>query len=446
MKDSVALKNRKLLVQLFNLVYHKVEQMTSHPQEKKRKIDSRLYKVFRQSLWALLFKPSLRLKDLSRIVKRRAKSVKTASARLSYFLNQSPFPMREVGRSWVRESLRLLPPEALRWYQGKVIAILDPTAYIKRSRRGKKGREMQYVSWVLDSRTKKKGKGYLDIWAGLALKKGEVLPLTRHLFSSSFPDPSSFFQNQVEEKVIKEIFQLLEGEGYEVILVGDRGLSHEERLIRLSREGKSFVMRVRGDIKVEDEKGEKERIDSLLRKQKSLGEGKWKEEKESEVKGELRVLRGKISFSRSGRKGDREEAWLTFVGLFPEEEKKEPLILATTFSVKDQREAQEIVKIYELRWGIETMLEVLKGWGLEKFMVRKWEGIERACWLMMLAYLILIAALILKRLRSLRNEAVKLLKKLSVIKGQLTLGKLREAIGLDWEEHRRAWRNLQVQV
>jgi hypothetical protein len=49
--------------------------------------------------------------------------------------------------------------------------------------------------------------GYVDIWAGLVLKKKQFLPLARRLFTSRHPHITS--QNQVEEAVLTDALDLL---------------------------------------------------------------------------------------------------------------------------------------------------------------------------------------------------------------------------------------------
>lgn len=408
-------------------------------------MDRRTYQVFRQIIGAILVKPSLRLKELASYTVRKASTVKTACARLGYFLSQSSFPMEPVATCWIQESLKRIPAQAIWRYQGKAILVLDPTVYPKRSRRGKKGRQMQYVGKVKDPRTERIQRGYVDIWAGLALEGGEVLPVAKALYSSAHPDPVAATQNQVEDQVLEGSLALLNRLGYHVIAVMDRGLSHKERLIRMAHMGQDFVARIRGDLHVESMTGLVGPIEALLRQQPPVGRGKWKAGKEPRLEGSLHILRAKIIFSRSGRKGDQQEAPLTFVGLFPDQEGKEPLILATTLQATSWAQAQGIVRVYERRWGIEVSLETLKGWGLERFMVRSWRAIERALWLLTLVYVIVLAALYLGKVGKLRaflREVKQILRRFSVLGKRLTAGKLREALGIDYALNGRDWQCL----
>ena len=81
----------------------------------------------------------------------------------------------------------------------------------------------------------------------------------------------------------------------------------------------------------------------------------------------------------------------------------------------------------------------MKAWGLGLFMVRSWQAIDRLLWLVAVAYALLVVAARAGPLTLLREQAVALLKRLAVLGRCLTVGKLAEAIGLDYQRHRRAW-------
>jgi Transposase DDE domain len=95
--------------------------------------------------------------------------------------------------------------------------------------------------------------------------------------------------------------------------------------------------------------------------------------------------------------------------------------------------------VYAWRWSIETAFETMKAWGLGRFMVRSWQAIDRLLWLVAVAYALLVVAARDGPLTLLREQAVVLLKRLAVLGRRLTVGKLAEAIGLDYARHRRAW-------
>jgi hypothetical protein len=72
-------------------------------------------------------------------------------------------------------------------------------------------------------------------------------------------------------------------------------------------------------------------------------------------------------------------------------------------------------------------------------MVRAWQAIDRILWIVAIAYTLLVLALHDPRLVGLRRQAGALLRKQSVLGADRTVGKLAEAIGLDFPGHRRAW-------
>lgn len=117
----------------------------------------------------------------------------------------------------------------------------------------------------------------------------------------------------------------------------------------------------------------------------------------------------------------------------------DPLVLATTLPVETLADIKGVVRVYSLRWSIETGFETMKGWGLGRFMVRKWQAIDRLLWMVAIAYALLVIAARDGPLAMLREQATTLLKRLAVLGRRLTIGKLAEAIRLDFHRHRRAW-------
>ena len=72
-------------------------------------------------------------------------------------------------------------------------------------------------------------------------------------------------------------------------------------------------------------------------------------------------------------------------------------------------------------------------------MVRPWEAIDRLLWIVALAYALVVLALQEAKLVAFRKQAVAVLKCLSVLGRRLTVGKLAEAISLDFSKHKVAW-------
>jgi len=81
----------------------------------------------------------------------------------------------------------------------------------------------------------------------------------------------------------------------------------------------------------------------------------------------------------------------------------------------------------------------MHAWGQERFMVRTWVAIDRLLWIPAIAYALLLLVLHHPKLHRSRAQAEALLRLLSVVGQRLTIGKLAEAIRLDWIRHDRAW-------
>ena len=116
-----------------------------------------------------------------------------------------------------------------------------------------------------------------------------------------------------------------------------------------------------------------------------------------------------------------------------------PLVVATTLPVTTLAAIRRVVRVYALRWSIETAFETMKAWSLGRFMVRSWQAIDRLLWLVAVAYALLVVATRDGPLTILRAQVILLLKRLATPSRCFTVGKLAEAIGLDYQRHRRAW-------
>ncbi len=484
MQRSVTLGGRRRVAALLSRLEQKVGQREDSP-----RLDRRNRRTWRQMVWGVLVGRSTRLLALARVVapQRRATSVKATAQGLSYFLAEAQASIAPLSTALLEEAVREIDPERVVCYKGKALVALDPTEYEKRSRgTGKGGRQMEHIGRVRRSKTTKspKGKskgrgkgankkrepaasaarprskgrtaqadtaetppkgvattyGYVDIWAGLVLKGKQFLPLARELFSSRQPGCTS--QNTVEETVLAQALGMLRRVGLAAIVLGDRGVGRKELIIRLAHAEQSCVLRVDPDITVYP--ADKPDADGLLladalEQQPWRGEVEWDRGQQGRLRCRLRTLRAAIRFSRSGRKGDVQEATVTFVQAIPLDGRTDPLVLATTLPVNTVAEARAIVRLYAQRWAIETGFETMHAWGQERFMVRRWTAIDRLLWILAVAYALPVLPLYDPTLRRFRDQATALLKQLSVVGEHLTPGKLAEAIGLDYQRHQRAW-------
>ena len=146
MQITVALRERARLAALL----HQVDQ-AARKKESGGGIDQRNRRTWRQLILGVLVARSTRVLALGRVVaaQRRAGSVKAVAQGLAYFLKDATFPVAAVSTGLLEEAVRQLDPACLVTYHGKVLVVLDPTEYAKRSRgRGKCGQQMQYIGRV----------------------------------------------------------------------------------------------------------------------------------------------------------------------------------------------------------------------------------------------------------------------------------------------------------
>lgn len=457
---------------IFALLSRFVQEVCQQPGG--TKTDVRNQRNFAAMVLGVIVKGSTRLKDLAQFIcpRRAAHSVKAVAVGLGYFLAKATVPAQLISARVLLALAREVDPAQMERYRGKVIVVIDPTEYGKRSRgKGKKGRQMQYIGRVRKQKSKKrkatgKGKGagkseskvgagkkkkekvatttgYVDVWAGIVLKGKQFLPLVRRLFSSYHPQVKS--QNQVEQAVLYRALVMVKRLGLAAIVVGDRGLGRKELVIRLAKRGQDLVFRIDADINARLDGAAGEAIlAELLAQQPWLGEAEWDRGEEGTLQCRVRKLTATIRFSRSGRQDDYAEARLNFVELVAVAAEEEHLVLVTTLPVDSIADARGIARVYSLRWSIETGFETMKAWGLDRFMVRQWKAIDRLLWIVAVAYGLMVATHRLGRLAKLRQQAVVVIKRASVFGRKLTVGKLAEALRLDHLDHRRAWANARL--
>src|SRR5436305_412016 len=232
MQINVALRGRTRLAALPQHLEQEAGQ-----QEQGERCDQRNRRTWRQLILGVLVARSTRLVALGRVVapQRRVNSVKAAALAVTYFVQTARVPVPALSMGLLAAAVRQLEPEPLVTYQGKVLLVLDPTEYEKRSReRGKCGRQMEHIGRVQRSKStppKKKrttepaqtqsggrptptqtrrtatAPGYVDIWAGLVLRGKRFVPLARQLFSSRHPPCTR--QNAVEEAVLAAALALV---------------------------------------------------------------------------------------------------------------------------------------------------------------------------------------------------------------------------------------------
>jgi hypothetical protein len=464
MCSSLALRERGRLAVLLGSLVHTVGRRGEGTPP-----DPRNLRTWRQFVLGVLVQRSTHLITVAQAVAplRHTTRVKSAAAALGYLLREAQWALRPYTTRLLQAAVEQLDPALWVTYCGSVLIVIDPTEYPKRSRgTGKRGRQMQHIGRVrqaakgLPKRGVRRGRGkppaeagraappptrrvtttygYVDVWAGLVLRGQQFFPLGRLLYSNRHPKLQS--QNRVEEAVLGLVRGVVRRLGWRAIVIGDRGLGRKELLIRLAHADQAYVFRVDPDILVGTPGAPpSERLDAYLARQPVLGRARWQRGSEPALDCTVRAATATIRYSRTGRRAEYTEATLQFVEWRPEAPGHDPLVLATTLPVTTLQQAVGIAWVYGQRWSVETAFEVMKGWGLDQFMVRAWEAVDRLLSIVAVAYALLLLALRTPRLGRLRTQAIRLLKAQAVLGRRLTPGKLAEAIGLDFPHHRRAW-------
>jgi hypothetical protein len=394
---------------------------------------------------AVLATRSTRLLALARPLRplRRARTVKAVTMGLTYFLRDARIAVADLAPGLAEAALAQVPPAQIATYRGRALLVIDPTEYPKRSRgAGRCGRGMEHIGRVRKTAAKDSPttRGYVDVWAGVVLTGRRFLPLARRLFSAAHPDAAS--QNQIEDAVLADALAATRRLGLDAIVVGDRGLGRKEWLVDLAARDQPYVLRLDADILVRrpGETIEDERLlAEVLAEHDWRGEVVWDRGQEGAVRCRLRWTQVIVRFSRSGCRTDAREATIGIVEARPLDPRLDPLILATTLPLASRADAVGIVGVYSQRWAIETAFETMKSWGLGRFMVRSWTAINRLLWVVALAYVLSVLAVLASHCGWLRRQAVAVLTEQGVLGRRLTPGKLAEAIALDFPRHARAW-------
>ena len=357
-----------------------------------------------------------------------ANCVKSFLNRLSYLLQGRNISKLAEGiyRNFVLQSLKKIKPYI---YKGKLVALIDWTAYRKYSRKAKKNKGMQWVGKVWDGREKKPVTGYGGLITGILLENEKMLPITHHLYSNKYMEShlrSCRSINQIEEEAVKVLKEIA---GDNIILIGDRHFANKNFLYKLKKMEKvDFLMRIKKGVNITGE--EKKEWINIYKKSISVRRSYpvlWyysKNEKARRCK--AKIFKAKL-FAPNCQK--TLVVWVVIIE--PESStRQEPIILVCSFEITPY-DLQEITNLYKKRWIIETTIETLKqNFGLEKIMVRKWRAIETMIFLTLLAYsLILFIWLTTKKL--ILEGVIVLLRKTTILtQGKLSISKWRYALSL----------------
>ena len=304
---------------------------------------------------------------------------KTTINHLSYFLNQS----RAVKKKKVFEQVFTLflcavkrakrkLKEKILYFEKKRVVYLDWTALRKRARyKTKKGKGMEYAGEFYDTRVKAPVRGYGLLLASLSLTSKDLLPLSFRLYSNRYisyhPEEKSI--NKIEESLMREVKEKVTSG---IIFVGDGAFSKKMYLHIIKEDLKEdFIVKAKTRVNVEEKKKGWRNALSTADSIRKTYPVTWKNQERGKFFLKAKFFKANL-FSRKDKK-----SLPIFVILLLEKGKEDkPLLLFTSLKTTEDN-LQEIISIYNGRSRIDTLFETLKqNFGLERIMVRRWEGIN----------------------------------------------------------------------
>lgn len=379
---------------------------------------------------------------LQSIAQTRAKHVKTGENVLSAFLGRRRLRLGATSRAYAVSVLRRFGRRRVWRHNGKVALIIDSTSHPKaRSRRkrrplpGKGKVRLQNIP----SDEKVLVPGYQEIWVGILLSDGTVLPLTRRLWSENGPGCASM--NLAEEAEIAKAHDIVrEALGLDVILVADSGFRRKELLRWLKKdEGMDFVIRLEGKLTV---------VLDEMRVLLAEATGWWKRRTTMQWRERSkRLLLSEVSARRLTVVTEtKERVSFNVVCLTPQREGVEPMFLATTLTTATAGDLIRIGRLYSWRWGIETLFwkfkEGMRGKAWRVF--SSWEAIDH---LLAAAHMAYLAMLLLaefarrgrtREMRRLRRRMLDVLRKRFARPPELTHGRFMRLMAMDFPSPRGA--------
>jgi hypothetical protein len=352
-----------------------------------------------------------------------ANCAKSLENRLSYFFSKiARKKLKNINKVYEEqffynglEEIR----DSLWRFSGKKILVVDWTAYSKRARLNKKGRGMEHVGKVYDSREDGVVTGYGGFLGGLLLKDKNIFPLFHELYSNEYSFKEWRTLNDLEMGKIKGVKEKL---GENILAMGDAYFFKKAHIYSCYQNGIDFLFRLKNDISIID-KGKsislKEKIKIIKEEHKIVWENK-ENNKIKRVSGMAKFLKC-ITIFRSGKL----KKFLPINVICVKVSKyKDPMYLITSLEVTDEN-IEEIVGLYNKRWAIEIFIENLKNnLGLEEFMVRKWDAIELICNIILSVYTVSLIILLTSG-SVILNGIINLLRREIIIKKlTLTLSRL----------------------
>lgn len=231
-------------------------------------------------------------------------------------------------------------------------------------------KKMPYLEYVRDGSKDEVGRGYWLFESCVVRNRRDILPLHNFLYSLADPDTPS--ENQVIQRGLQTILDATGGDG---LLVMDRGFDRNELYRWMDERNAKYLVRLRGDRKLEDRSGDDLGIAQDFAATMPLPHViKIK----SQRTGKERLL----PFGFQAVKLPGEKRPLSLVALSAPDEDEPFLLLLTTLEITNHFQAEKVIRSYFLRWAVETLTQFVKQeTGLEDFRVRNFDAIRRLVWI-----------------------------------------------------------------
>lgn len=231
-------------------------------------------------------------------------------------------------------------------------------------------KKMPFLEYVHDGSEDEIGRGYWLFESCLVKSRRDILPLHNFLYSLGDPDTPS--ENLVIQRGLQTILDSTQGNG---LFVMDRGFDRKELYRWMDERNARYLVRLRGDRKLEDRSGEDLGIAQDFAATMPLPHVI---KLESQRTGKERLL--PFGFQAVRLPGEKRP--LSLIALSAPDEDEPFLLLLTTVEVTNHFQAEKVIRNYFLRWAVETLTQFVKQeTGLEDFRVRNFDAIRRLIWI-----------------------------------------------------------------
>lgn len=411
---------KKKPLELFHNLINEVERL--------RKI--KVYKVLIRNIGICIEGITISaMEKLTKIAERTypkyTSNAKSLINRLSYFFNLSQKKLaltEQLCRSILSIGKERLE-EYIETYEGRKIVIIDETVYPKRARLDRRGKGMELVGWVYDTKKGKPVKGYCGILAGFLLKDKNVLPIIHKLFSYNWLDVMFHRYkslNKFELGIVSSLVKFFPHE--ELLIVWDAHFAKKIFLEELTKKFKNikFLVRTKSEINLLNEDG----YENIWKKINRVKEAKtinwFYPEIGKTIKGRVRFLTGDLFPKATLKKSLKGNV----VVVEPLKKNLEPIVLFTNLKVKLDN-LEDIAWLYIRRWSIEIAIGHLKNkFGLGKAMVRKFIAQEVFSLIALISYMVYLLILLTSKTIYLFFIQEFLRKTTILAKNKLSFGKL----------------------